>query len=81
MNLPTFLKRMKPTDNRPYVDICLPRKPELDFMNVFKLDQAQRRVQEVYETDPNKLDPTEVSEIFSDVLRSLEALKQAKPCG
>lgn len=82
MRLPKFLQILRRDSGKEYYQIYPPEdKEKTDFLHLFSLDRAKKRVREVYETDPNKLDPKEIAEIFSEILRGLEALKQVKPTG
>jgi len=64
-------------DTGRYVELVLPDKNNATLLDVSNLHRIQRRAKEIYETDPNKIDQKEVSDIFSEVLRTLDSVRSA----
>ncbi len=46
-----------------------------DFFGIMSIPRVQQKLSTLYDSDPNSMDPKEVSSIFSEVLRSMDSLK------
>ena len=76
MKIPKFLKNnskdiwywVKLRDNTEKVN-------KNDFLGVMSIPRVQKKLEGLYDSDPNNLDPKEVSLVFSQVLRSLDSWK------
>lgn len=47
-----------------------------DFFGVMSIPRVQKKLQTLYDSDPNSMDPKEVSSIFSQVLCSMNSWKK-----
>jgi hypothetical protein len=76
MKIPNFLQKksadiwywVKLRDNAEHVN-------KNDFYGVMSIPRVQNKLQALYDSDPNSLDPKEVSNVFSQVLRSMDSWK------
>jgi hypothetical protein len=48
-----------------------------DFFGVMTIPRIQRKLRGLYDSDPNNMDPQEVSMIFSQVLSSMDSWKNS----
>jgi len=76
LKIPTFLKNnskdiwywVKLRDNTDNVN-------KNDFFGVMSIPRVQKKLANLYDSDPNSMNPKDVSTIFSDVLRGLDSWK------
>ena len=76
MKIPNFLKKnskdiwywVKLRDNTDKVN-------KNDFFGVMSIPRVQKKLATLYDSDPNSMNPREVSAIFSQVLRSMDSWK------
>ena len=76
MKIPNFLKKksadiwywVKIRDNTGKVN-------KNDFFGIMSIPRIQEKLHTLYDSDPNSLNPKEVSRVFSQVLRSLDGWK------
>ena len=76
MKIPNFLQK-KSADIWYWVKLKdnTGRVNKNDFLGVMTIPRIQKKLQGLYDADPNSLDPKEVGTIFSEVLRSMDSWK------
>jgi len=79
MKIPNFLQK-KSADIWYWVKIKnnMDKVNKNDFFGVMSIPRVQKKLQALYDCDPNSLDPKEVSTIFSQVLSSLDSWKKVE---